>query len=124
MYNTMVKEVKFYEENGKYYANVTYVTEDNSSIKEINYPKVYIPFIDECREIEMDYKTDKEIPSFSRIRNTQYLVINRLIQYPLDAGGDCGRTCVVKVIKEKTQKMTVEDIEKKLGYKIEIVSKK
>ena len=35
-----------------------------------------------------------------------------------------GSVFITKIIEEYPQKMTLEEIEKKLGYKIELVSKK
>lgn len=121
---TKVKEAKFYEEDGKYFINVTYTYEDDFVIKEINIPKLEIPLL-KYDHVDIETVTDDECvhPYFNR---------RPIVGKALNIGearlwmrsDEYNRNYLERIIEEKRQQMTVEDIEKKLGYKIEIVSKK
>lgn len=109
-------------EDGRYYLDVTYQYENDFGIYELNMPRVALPF------------TDSRIPNI--IPSTPYafgdcdMTIEDLeCVLPLsrfkfeDYEGCVGHYCI-KTIKEKPKKMTLSEIEKKLGYKIELVSQK
>lgn len=113
-----LKNIELFEEAGQYYLKLKYILEDEHSVRELEIPKVKI-----------------------QVNKNLYPHINCISQtigdsiYDLYAGyGDClpilpGETAEAnhvyyteKIIKEKRKEMTVAEIEKKLGYKIKIVS--
>lgn len=113
-----LKDIQLFEENGQYYLKLKYILEDEYRIKELEIPKV---------KITVNKYT---YPHINFIRQT----IGDPI-YDLYAGyGDClpmlpGETSEAnhvyfteKIIEEKHKEMTIAEIEKKLGYKIKIVS--
>ena len=123
---TTLKDVEFSvdrDKNGNVtncYMALTYVFEDDHKIEEIHIPQVQIPIsIDECN-IEHEYLTDpysvfKKFYITGHIHGDRF----RLRIYP-----ENDVHYETRIIKEKSVKMTVEEIEKKLGYSIEIVSDK
>lgn len=111
-----IKDAKLYNENDNYYLDITYIVEDNYSVIETRCPKVRLP-------IEFGSIESRIVASLMPIRDEyeHLLCIDGGYLKLEEKNGVCFYT---KTIKEKPQKMTVEEIEKKLGYKVEIVAKK
>ena len=108
-----IKDVKLAQEGEVYYLDLTYDCEDEKSVYVLNVPRVELPYFDN--------------PYINIINDGD--ATNATIGF---IGGVClpiykdqnGALLSKVVIEEKTHKMTVAEIEKKLGYKIEIVSDK
>lgn len=116
--NHELKEANIYKEDGRYYMKLIYEYETESGFYRRTYPKVSFPY------------TLLHLPStFS----TTYLVRPYIsLNDDLDI---CDTDCIVsgkefkcvnfvdELIKAKVHEMTLEEIEKKLGYTVKIVSK-
>lgn len=115
-----VKKAKLYEEDGCYYIDVTYIYENDRVIKEVHFPKVPMPITEWTGDV------NKEIirRPYSDIcfGSTKYSIKLGELLMPLEPIN--GIAYSEKVIEEKTQEMTIEEIEKRLGYKIKVVAKK
>lgn len=103
-----IKDVKLVQEKKMYYLDLTYECEDEKAVYVMNIPRVKLPCLNNPR---IDDITN---PTIEFIGGTR-------LQIRKDQNG---ALLSEVVIEEKTHKMTVAEIEKKLGYKIEIVSDK
>lgn len=110
-YKTLdLKQFDLKMDHGKYYFDIILIGENTYSIDEISL-KLDLPiFLD-----RLDFTSDME----------DYLTWKRLNWY-VDLGFDKlpvkDNTYKIKRIKDKEQTMTLSEIEKKLGYKINLVS--
>ena len=117
-----IKNAKLFNEKGLYYIDVTYRHEDERVIEEINIPKLEIPLLPFGRvDISCDYYDCAISPSARPL----------IIGHAFNIGSDRlhmreknGVAYTVKIIEEKAQEMTIDEIEKKLGYKVKIVNEK
>lgn len=114
-----LKNIELFEENGQYYLKLKYILEDEHSVRELEIPKVRIPV------------NKFTYPNISHSRccghEIHYLYIDEDWNQCLDIlPGETSEANHVfyteKIIEEKRKEMTVAEIEKKLGYKIKIVS--
>lgn len=113
-----LKNVELYtEENSQgiieYFLNVTYLKHGDRNVMEVNYPKVKLPL---CSGI-----------NHQPIVEYQYSVsyINFGFGFlPLLEGGPNNTIMTAKCVKTFPRKMTLAEIEEKLGYKVELVSEK
>lgn len=119
-------ELKKDESTDSYYLDVTYEYEDDKGYYEMHIPHVRLPF------------SEKKTPYISTIGSNYFNGCK--ITYgddeltlcegqtkhmdDLDLGDKYCAFYTVKTLKEKRQEMTLEEVEKKLGYKIKIVSEK
>lgn len=122
---------KTYNSNHEFFLELTYEVENDKGVYEYIVPKV-----DLC--INKSYFPRLEINSnlYPFHEAKDYIQFDDDVTMPLmkktitikDLKGndvECKNTYyVVRTIKEKTHKMTLSEIEKKLGYKIELVSEK
>ena len=116
--NQELKEANIYEENGSYYMKLVYEYETESGFYRRTYPKVSFPV------------TLLRVP-FTNIASYLGPVYISLD----DELAVCEADCIVRgkefrcikfvdeLIKPKVHEMTLEEIEKKLGYPVKIVSK-
>lgn len=119
-----LKDIQLFEEKGQYYLKLKYIIEDEYSVKELEIPKVMLPFTDAYPYIEKSVDYNGRITLLPRT-TCRLMVTNTSL--PMCAGEtteSCG--CEVffteKIIKEKHKEMTLAEIERKLGYKIKIVA--
>ena len=116
--NHELKKADIYEENGTCYMRLVYEYETESGFYRRTYPKVSFP-VTLLRLPNMVYESYMYAPYIS-----------------LDDGlAVCEADCIVsgkefkcvnfvdELIKPKVHEMTLEEIEKKLGYSVKIVSK-
>ena len=119
-----VKNAVLYEECGKYYMNVTYLVEDDRCVREVRFPKIPTYLEKWTGNVNLD---TCESSMFRFMLPESSIELGNLL-VPLetiyDARIDEYYVFKEKIIKEKTHDMTIEEIEKKLGYKIRIVNKK
>lgn len=119
--NTMhLKQSTTYVEDGKIYLKLSYTYESDDGTREIVFPKIDLGFYTE------------QIPRFDRyigLYTDKPIIYNR-----------CGKSfdlcsvevpdikdsvyCIDKIIKPVVKEITLEEIEKKLGYHVKIVNKK
>lgn len=118
--------IELVEDDGQYYLSVEYLIEDANRIEKLTIPRVEIPFNSKIMpELIEEYEDSPFItpmfdermfpPRVHRCIKTGYGNTMKIAK--LD-----GISYTVETIKEKEHEMTIEEIEKKLGYKIKIVS--
>lgn len=114
-----LKSVQLYTEKNDrggldYFLDVTYFETNEHRVVEINYPKVKLPFCTQPR-VNHDYSM------YGIQSSTIDLGFGQL---PLLEGGVVNAMLTKKVIETFPRKMTLAEIEEKLGYKVELVSEK
>lgn len=127
-----LKDILLFEEDGQYYLKLKYIIEDEHSVKELEIPRVVLPFTDGFPIVKRDFDY-KEYDVY-------YDKVGRLVELPcmnLCTLSTCGTKLNLskgntrlskdvffteRIIKEKHKEMTLAEIEKKLGYKIKIVA--
>ena len=108
-----IKDLQLYKENNQYYLSALVNHEDKSGIYEISIPKIKFPVSRNCiiekSTAERNYKPCTIVSiDFG---------LGKLYAEPFDNDGNhYTMTCV----EEKVHKMTLADIERELGYKIEL----
>ena len=120
-----VKKAKLYEEHGRYYIDVTYLAENERWIKEIHMPMLPIPLEKWTGNIDTEYLGTPvyNVPYREKVSVKLGDLLMPLLKS--DRGGYSEEVYFTeKTIEEKVQEMTIDEIEKKLGLKIKIVSKK
>lgn len=120
--NVKLIDKHVYEENGLLYLSLTYEFENIEGNNEGKY-NLYIP------KIALDIKTN-DLPiinnySYHSINNERYICDfqagnHNYILEPKDSKEEF----YTYKIETKEKKMTIEEIEKELGYKVQIVGKK
>lgn len=108
--NNTIKDAKIINENGRLYVDLTVISDDEHSIREINIPRIALPIFN-TSHIGLVHD------SYERC----YTIDFGMGELPVMENKD-GVSYTVKIIKEKRKEMTISEIEKKLGYKIKIVS--
>lgn len=119
--NTMhLKQSTTYVEDGKIYLKLSYTYESDDGTREIVFPKIDLGFYEE------------QIPSYDRhigLYTSKSIILNRygksfdLCSVEVSDIKD-SVCCIDKLIKPAVKEMTLEEIEKKLGYPVKIVNKK
>ena len=119
--NTMhLKQSTTYVEDGKIYLKLSYTYEGDDGTHEVIFPKIDLGFYEE------------QIPSYDRyigLYTNQPFIRNGYgksfdlcsVEVPDIKDSVC---CIDKLIKPAVKEMTLEEIEKKLGYPVKIVNKK
>lgn len=115
-------ELKKDEMTGGYYLDVTYEYEDNRGYYEMHFPHARLPFYEKDmptlnRGMGIGWYSDS--PNVSLYDNTLQLAKGKSKH---EEKGEYYYT--IKTLKEKHHEMTLEEVEKKLGYKIKLVTKK
>ena len=115
MAKVVLKNVKAFMEDGKPYLKLLYVVENSKEIYTVTVPKAELPITTDMLVIERD----SNHPHEGSAAQPAWIDLERgyLTLHP----DKSFRKTIRKVIKTKTRKMTVAEIEKELGYSIEIV---
>lgn len=92
-----------------YYLHAKYTVEDEHSIREIDIPKIHLRV--DPHYVTIKYEDDR---AFADI-GFGYVPL-------IPTGRDC-HYFTETILEEKTKEMTLEEIEKKLGHKVKIISK-
>lgn len=115
----MIKNVKVYKENGVWYLTVDAHVEETTGLYEIIAPKLRL-----CGENENLIIPRDPYGGFVYLGDHRYTAYKANIT-DKDTGEIYDDVYYIeKLIKPRVEKMTVEEIEKALGYKVEIVSEK
>lgn len=134
MYKKEIKNARIYKEaDGRYYIDLRYTEEDDRKITETHIPKIHIP-------LESGHINTFGICNFDRRQfgeaetgadyvfgNHAFRMYEGVSTFRTEDGERESYQNVLfteKVIEEKIQEMTLSEIEKKLGYKVKIVSEK
>lgn len=114
MKNLRLKDLQLYKEDDKYYLSAVFDHEDEIGFHEIFVPKILFPIEPNC----------------SMKLNTCTTIFDKRYEYAIVDFGTA-KLCVEpfdnersfytkKLISEKAHEMTLEEIEKELGYKIKL----
>lgn len=116
--NTMhINQRATYVEDGKVYLKLSYTYEGEDGTHEVTFPKIDLGFY-----TEQIPSIENHLPSYVRIDNCYgnsfELHDVKMPEY------DFPIYSLDKLIKPAVKEMTLEEIEKKLGYPVKIVNKK
>ena len=114
-----LKDAQIYIQDGSRYLKLVYEYEDGYGIHELTIPQVEFPFGNRLNPIYIHENN----PALRRVSIRLFTVGDVTNVYLHDSKSYDGLVYYTdKVIKHKPKKMTIEEIERELGYKIEIVS--
>lgn len=117
--NCFLKDAQIYIQDNTRYLKLVYEYEDSYGIHELTIPQVEFPFGNRLDLIHI-YENNPTRQGLSIRLCTEGDVTN---VYLHDTKSDDGFVYYTdKIIKHKPKKMTLEEIERELGYKVEIVS--
>jgi hypothetical protein len=102
----------FKDEDDEYFFSATYHLEDDFGIKEIHFPKILAPISQTYIEVTDAGRDWAEVDLGGDVKTYAY------------CGGEHNAIFTETVIEEKVHEMTMDELEKKLGYKVKIVNKK
>lgn len=115
MSDLKLKDLQLYKEDDKYYLSAIFDQEDEAGFYELSVPKILFPIAPNC-SIDINVGTN----IFGVLYNNTVAVdfgVVRLYANPFDNEGNL---YTKKLISEKAHEMTLEEIEKELGYKIRL----
>lgn len=118
-----IKELKTYEQGEKWYMSAIVEVENESKVEEYRFPKIRL----HNKSSEMQVNRSLTNPFDCWYDTTVNLGFGQFeCFYGKDPKGVAAGEGIyfMETIKEKTQELTLEEIEKKLGYKVKIVTKK
>ena len=123
MKNIKLTNVEAYKGLGnEWYLKIIYQYEGEDGLHQRVFPRVILPF------------PQNDIPTFNSVNELDYLTCNDKMvlwpgEYSMCIGGgevNMGRRATmfdIRLSKNESKEMTLDEIEKELGYKIKIVSK-
>ena len=117
--NCFLKDAQIYIQDGSRYLKLVYEYEDSYGIHELTIPQVEFPFGNRLNLIHI-YENNPALRRLSIRLCTEGDVANVYLHNSKSYDGLVYYTD--KIIKRKPKKMTIEEIERELGYKVEIVS--
>ena len=116
-----LKDAQIYIQDDTRYLKLVYEYEDSYGIHELTIPQVEFPFGNRLNLIHICENN----PALQRLSVRLCTEGDVTSVYLYDTKSDDGLVYYTdKIIKYKPKKMTIEEIEQKLGYKVEIVSSK
>lgn len=110
---TTIKDLQLYKENNQYYLSALVNYEDKSGIYEISIPKIKLPVGRNC--IINNTISERNYKPYTTVSID--FGLGELYADPFDNNENY---YIVTCVEEKVHKMTLADIERELGYKIEI----
>ena len=114
-----LKDAQIYIQDGTRYLKLVYEYEDSYGIHELTIPQVEFPFGNRLNLICI-HENNPALERVSIHLCTEGDVANVYLHNSKSYDGLVYYTD--KIIKRKPKKMTIEEIERELGYKVEIVS--
>lgn len=126
--NVFLKEKRIFEENNRLYLKLVYEYEDERGVHELIIPKIDLDIhTDYLPRIDAD--SDDLIPScivdyFIKFNYTTFNLMKDNVTVRKNGETHICPTAayVINTIKENPHEMTLSEIEKKLGYKVKLVS--
>ena len=116
-----LKDAQIYMLDGSRYLHLVYQYEDEVGIHELTIPQVEFPF---GNRLNLKHICETN-PALRRVSIRLCTEGNVANVYLHDTKSSDGMVYYLdRIVKYKPKKMTIEEIEQKLGYKIEIVSSK
>lgn len=119
MNDLKLKDLQLYKENDKYYLAAVFDQEDEKGVYELSVPKILFPIAPSC-SMDVDVGTTIFGVKLNDIVAVDFGIV-RLYAEPFDSSKSL---YTKKLISEKTHEMTLEEIERELGYKIKIKENK
>ena len=118
---TTIKYINTYKEKRTWYMSLVAEVEDESRVVEYRFPKIEL-FSDGRMDVyqEPAFGETSTCLQLESCRMTHRFDCHKGLDEKTKISGDY----VAETIKEKTQELTLEEIEKRLGYKVKIVSDK
>lgn len=116
-----LKDAQIYIQDDTRYLKLVYEYEDSYGIHELTIPQVEFPFGNRLN-LKHVYEANPALRRCSIRLCTEGDVANVFLHNTKTDDGFMYYTD--KIVKYKPKKMTIEEIEQKLGYKVEIVSSK
>ena len=114
-----LKDAQIYIQDGSRYLKLVYEYEDGYGIHELTIPQVEFPF---GNRLDLTYICENN-PALQRLSIRLCTEGNVANVYLHDTKSHDGLVYYTdKIIKRKPKKMTIDEIERELGYKVEIVS--
>lgn len=114
-----LKDAQIYIQDDTRYLKLVYEYEDSYGIHELTIPQVEFPF---GNRLGLTYICENN-PELQRLSIRLCTVGDFANVYLYDTKSNDGLAYYTdKIIKRKPKKMTIEEIERELGYKVEIVS--
>lgn len=114
-----LKDAQIYIQDDTRYLKLVYEYEDSYGIHELTIPQVEFPF---GSRLGLTYICENN-PELQRLSIRLCTVGDFANVYLYDTKSNDGLVYYVdKIVKRKPKKMTLEEIERELGYKVEIVS--
>ena len=114
-----LKDAQIYIQDGSRYLKLVYEYEDSYGIHELTIPQVEFPF---GNRLNLIYIHENN-PALRRLSIRLCTEGDVTSVYLYDTKSYDGLVYYTdKIIKRKPKKMTIEEIERELGYKVEIVS--
>ena len=114
MRNLKLKDLQLYKENDRYYLSAIFDQEDKAGFYEVSVPKILLPISPNC-SIDIDVGTTIFGVLYETVAVDFGIV--KLYAEPFDSARSF---YTKKLISEKVHEMTLEEIERELGYKIKI----
>ena len=111
-------DLKLFKEGNTYFFAATYRLEDDFGIKEIHFPKIVAPISNSYVAVT-HYNYGRDVGE-----DYALIQLGDNIHTHAFCGGEHHAIFTETVIEEKTHEMTLDEIEKKLGYKVKIINKK
>lgn len=115
----LLEDVQLYKDdnlNNTYFFKLVYTFENDSGVYRLVLPKVYIGIPYRYLDIVTENVHNMKIRSRIRFMNDD--------SYHALLPDEHGKVLYTELISEKVHEMTLEEIEKKLGYKVKLVSEK
>lgn len=109
-----LNDLQLYKENNKYYLSAMFFHEDKKGYYEVSIPKIKLPVSQDCAVNFSSRYDDYHKPY--KIVDVDF-GFGILFAEPFD--DECN-FLTMKCIEEKVHPMTLAEIEKELGYKIEL----
>ena len=115
-----LKNLDLFKENDCYYLSARYLYENDDYEEEIDIPYIKLPF-ETYKSVNIIEKWNNG--HITMITIPEYRLHIGNVSFPIEQKNGIAYTSV-RTKDKKKKKLTVSEIEKKLGYKIEIVSEK
>lgn len=119
--NCFLKDAQIYIQDGSRYLKLVYEYEDSYGVHELTIPQVEFPFGNRLNLIYI-HENNPALQGLSIRLCTEGDVANVYLHDTKSYDGVVYYTD--KIIKHKPKKMTIEEIERELGYKVEVISSK
>lgn len=126
--NVILKEHKVFEEDNCLYLKLVYEYEDDHGVYELIIPKIDLEIRTDLLPAIVNDKscTGSTTLTFYKIRlgSNIFDLLRGDVEFKKNGKTlTCEKAAyAVNILKEKPQEMTIADIEKKLGYKVKLIS--